>query len=269
MRCSKCQLNKSPEEFHIDRSRSRGRTMHCKLCMSEYGAIYAEREKPAPISDIRHCTKCEEDKPLTEFYKDKSRRDGYTTICKICRCTATATYRAAQPPELIQNQKNAWKKTPAGRACTQRYLDKNKDDLNARKRSRYAANPEAIHTKIHHWRIKNPERAQAIIDRGNAKRLARLKAAPINDFDKTQWLSILELFQFRCAYCHGSFNRLERDHILPLSANGPNTKSNIAPACRSCNSKKGDKILGVDQAELLYRLATGNPLFPPRRRRAS
>lgn len=31
------------------------------------------------------CSKCNETKPLTEFYKDKNCKDGYTGICKACK----------------------------------------------------------------------------------------------------------------------------------------------------------------------------------------
>ena len=33
--------------------------------------------------------------------------------------------------------------------------------------------------------------------------------------------------------------RLEMDHITPLSKGGDHTASNIVPCCRSCNAKKG------------------------------
>ena len=39
------------------------------------------------------------------------------------------------------------------------------------------------------------------------------------------------------------FDRPTRDHVIPISKGGNNTKENIVPACGSCNSKKKDKIL--------------------------
>lgn len=33
------------------------------------------------------------------------------------------------------------------------------------------------------------------------------------------------------------------DHIIPLSRGGDNTLANVAPACSSCNSSKGNKSL--------------------------
>lgn len=36
----------------------------------------------------------------------------------------------------------------------------------------------------------------------------------------------------------------ELDHIVPISKGGPHTYANTQCACRACNSKKGDKVLG-------------------------
>ena len=33
---------------------------------------------------MKTCNRCEENKPLTEFYKNKSSSDGYKSICKSC-----------------------------------------------------------------------------------------------------------------------------------------------------------------------------------------
>ena len=45
----------------------------------------------------------------------------------------------------------------------------------------------------------------------------------------------------RCAKC-GSQEKLEYDHIIPLSKGGSNTARNIQLLCESCNRKKSDKI---------------------------
>ena len=44
-----------------------------------------------------------------------------------------------------------------------------------------------------------------------------------------------------CVYCAGPFDTI--DHVIPLNRGGDNMKSNLVPACRSCNSSKGQKLL--------------------------
>ena len=241
-RCSKCKKVKPVEMFSTDNSTGDKLYALCKSCVHVYQIDYIAREKPAPASEPRICTQCLVPKPLDDFYQDKSRSDGYSKICKACKCAKRQEYALANP-EKVKADKLAWKKTPAGRALQDRYYTKNKDTLNARKRQRYADDPGKILAKIHAWRIKNPEKAQSIVDRGNAKRAERLANAPINDFTITDWLIMLEAFEYRCAYCGKNSSRLERDHIIPLAKGGAHTASNIVPACRSCNAKKGTRHL--------------------------
>lgn len=39
------------------------------------------------------CSKCNIDKDLGEFHKDKSRKDGYVNICKECKNSYSKQYR--------------------------------------------------------------------------------------------------------------------------------------------------------------------------------
>ena len=49
---------------------------------------------------------------------------------------------------------------------------------------------------------------------------------------------ILALLESPCIYC-GSTEDITVEHRVPLIRGGVHDKSNLAPACRSCNSKKG------------------------------
>lgn len=64
------------------------------------------------------------------------------------------------------------------------------------------------------------------------------------DFKAYQWRELLDAYGHRCAYCGIAFSadiRPTRDHIVALVNGGHHTKSNIVPACQSCNSSKGHK----------------------------
>jgi 5-methylcytosine-specific restriction endonuclease McrA len=163
-------------------------------------------------------------------------------VCKVCRCAKRQEYALAHP-EKVAADKAAWSRTRKGKAANRRSYEKNREATNARIRQRYADNPNKILSKLSAWRIRNPEKAQAIIDRGNAKRAERLANCPINDFTRTDWLLMLAAFEYLCAYCGKNDRCLEMDHVIPLSKGGSHTAPNIVPACRSCNAKKGAKIL--------------------------
>lgn len=55
---------------------------------------------------------------------------------------------------------------------------------------------------------------------------------------------VLEKWRHQCAYCHKTGVPLELEHIIPKSRpDGSNRVSNLAPACRPCNDKKGTRTV--------------------------
>ena len=94
-------------------------------------------------------------------------------------------------------------------------------------------------------KYRNTEKGKANNQRGKSKRRTREKGM-INTLTAGEWINILKKYKFRCAYCGKEFtlfNRETRDHVIPISKGGDNTKENIVPACRSYNAKKNDKII--------------------------
>ena len=77
---------------------------------------------------MKTCTKCNQSKPLTEFSKDKQKRDGFRSICKPCnreiaklwelRTKETRAERAkiwqAANRTLINNKTKEWRQSGSG-----------------------------------------------------------------------------------------------------------------------------------------------------------
>lgn len=57
----------------------------------------------------KKCCRCKEIKPLTDFYKDKNRKSGYTNECKSCRKVAQQRWQKANP-EKTREQARKWRK---------------------------------------------------------------------------------------------------------------------------------------------------------------
>lgn len=72
-----------------------------------------------------------------------------------------------------------------------------------------------------------------------ARRLA-LYGTTVNRLTLKQWGEIQARYQYRCAYCQQE-KPLTQDHIVPVSKGGFHTHINVIPACRSCNSSKGNR----------------------------
>lgn len=99
-----------------------------------------------------------------------------------------------------------------------------------------AAHPEQINETRRKSYAEDPSKPQA----NCAAYRARKKNAPRCDFTAEQWKAMQEAYNHCCAYCgKRAKGHLTQDHITPLSRGGSHTLSNIVPACRSCNSKKG------------------------------
>lgn len=57
-------------------------------------------------------------------------------------------------------------------------------------------------------------------------------------FTWAEFMRIARKFDFCCAYCGVKPERLDPDHVVPLSRGGSNAPSNLLPACFMCNSSK-------------------------------
>lgn len=62
---------------------------------------------------------------------------------------------------------------------------------------------------------------------------------------------ILERDRYRCRYC-GGWENIGIDHIHPVSRGGSNDDENLVACCRSCNSRKSNKLLSeIENMELM------------------
>lgn len=108
-------------------------------------------------------------------------------------------------------------------ACNRNYL------------RRYAkANSTSQVAKVRQWRMENPLR--------RSEHTAQERAAAWGAPGFFSWATALEIYGSRCAICDID-GPLSVDHIVPLSKGGPNWQFNIQPLCKSCNSRKSNKIL--------------------------
>lgn len=95
-----------------------------------------------------------------------------------------------------------------------------------------------------HWRQKRYAADSKLREQAlnySRKRKALRRAAPINDLTIKDWESSLSNFNNECAYCGKTERSLQQEHIKPISRNGSNTKTNVVPACVSCNQNKKAK----------------------------
>lgn len=116
------------------------------------------------------------------------------------------------------------------------YRESNPETCLVAQRAWREENPDLASAGRRSWRTRNPEAMKVQRHRRRARQHAG------GDLTTAEWLDVLEEFDHRCAYCQAQ-GELHMEHMTPLSRGGRHTKSNVVPACPSCNLSKGTKTI--------------------------
>lgn len=178
---------------------------------------------------MKHCNKCDQDKPDTEFAKRKTSKDGLHPYCKPCERAYQNSHRQANKARANEQARKSYQK--------------HREERLRQGRERYWANLEE--SREYHRQKANRLRVNYLdrLREAEQRRRDRVAAAPGDGLTKAQWREILENFNHCCAYCLEPCEKLETDHFYPLMKGGAHDVSNIVPACRRCNAIKKDRLI--------------------------
>ena len=181
----------------------------------------------------RRCKKCEEEKSLVEFTKNKNCKYGREYTCRECASTRKLKWSHANPDQHKDNQLT-WRKN-------------NKKRYRASQAKWNARNKEYTAARVKRYRKANPGWMAAQCAK---RRASKLKATP-------SWanLSSIETF-YRDAHAQGKVV----DHIIPLQNKivcGLHVETNLQLLTSSENSRKGNKF---DPASIDNLLRSINPV---------
>jgi len=203
------------------------------------------RPKKIPIDGMK-CTCCGLYQSLDNFPRDKHYASGYKARCKICL-------------NKIRKERRydyKYEHSPKGIANTIKYRSSDKGKLNkANYGKKWSAIPEnrekmreyqlkankTLLRKLSQKRYYETQNGRAKKREKDIRYKSKRRGSIINDFSNAQWLTQIKLQNGRCFYCKNKID-LTIDHIIPVSKGGEHTQSNIVAACKSCNSRKGNKI---------------------------
>jgi len=163
---------------------------------------------------LKRCPECDQVKPLENFAKNKSRKDGRHHQCKAC----LAEYREANRERRLEYNRQ--------------WYGANREQRLEYNRQWREANPEYNRQ----WAKDNPEKRRA----NRARRRARKRQATTEPFTVEDQVRIWGENPV-CVYCR------ERpaehlDHFVPLALGGEHSLTNATwPACAPCNLRKRDK----------------------------
>lgn len=211
---------------------------------------------------MKTCPKCKIEKPIVEFSKDSSQKDGLQSRCKLCNKQYGKAYREANAErkaeynkawreankERVTEYKKAWNKTNAERKAE---YDK----------GWYEANREREAERIKAWQKANPDKCRAY---SQARRALELEALVDNDITVT---GLRELYDDLCFYYLDPLYfdvpfAVHVDHLIPLSKGGEHSWNNVCLACATCNLTKNAKNPLEHLDVTLEELADIAELFP-------
>lgn len=116
------------------------------------------------------------------------------------------------------------------KAHCRKYRRENAEKIREQKR-RYYQEVRKPQDQTPHGRLK---------DRLKKSKRAAMKHGAEATLTLEEWLDVCKRYDYRCAYC-GRRMPLEQDHVVAITKNGPHTKDNVVPACKHCNSSKGNR----------------------------
>lgn len=187
------------------------------------------------------CITCNKEKELSPdfFYKDKRRKSGFNNECKECSIKRTIRNRSKKiknDPEYKKEYNDRERTRMAEKRKCPEFREK---DIES-KRKFYWENKEKINKK---WKKYYHENREMLINKN--RELMSERREILSTFTSDQWEDAKNYFDNKCAYCNTGETELTRDHVIPISKGGYNVRSNIVPACKSCNSSKRDKDMEI------------------------
>jgi 5-methylcytosine-specific restriction endonuclease McrA len=171
------------------------------------------------------CSKCLIEKQETEFHKNRARKSGLHTICKLCNIEKVAIWQKTNKERVLENSRKQYHKD----------IEKSRKNRAARVRKWYAAHPEKGRTAAANWKKANRGRATAY---ENARRARKKQAGIYLILPK----EIERILSSNCKHC-GTRDNISIDHIIPLARGGRHSVGNLQPLCINCNSSKNDRTM--------------------------
>ena len=225
-------------------------------------------------SQVKWCPRCETEKSITDFPKNKSRKEGVGGWCKKCDGKATKKYILNNKEKVVASKKRHYQEN---KEEIRQYNEANKEWRSQYNKERYYKNRdrELERGKIYYRKNKDqiaarlkPYNRQYLQDhkderaayskkyrqskqgrRAMGRAYHKYRALKLNA--KSEAFAPDEIFErdgYICQLCgrktrpdyknynHSLYPNL--DHIVPLSRRGANTRKNTQCLCHQCNVRK-------------------------------
>lgn len=193
-----------------------------------------------PMTD-RTCYHCSETKPLSEFPRKKSSKDGISGMCHVCNRAKVRAWRLANPDKykeanLNWRQNNAERKRKNGREWYQNNRDRHK----ACGRAWAQQNRDKTRKALREWSQRNPDKVLAAV---NKRRTALMNRCGLLTPEKEAQILAIYAEARRLTRETGVPHHV--DHIAPLrgkTVSGLHVPQNLRIMPAFENMSKGAKV---------------------------
>jgi hypothetical protein len=188
---------------------------------------------------LKRCSQCGVEKPLDQFSKNRSNKNGHTSWCKLC-CKIKRDLNRGRGKEY--NKEYYLKNKDKIKARSKKYAESHKEELILYHIDYYKKNPN--YKPNYKKKYMQTPSGRMVQYRSIAKRRAIKKGIECNLTFK-QWEKLIELQENRCVICGKNFtkkNPATKDHIIPVIHDGPFTMENTQAVHKSCNCRKNARI---------------------------
>jgi 5-methylcytosine-specific restriction endonuclease McrA len=173
---------------------------------------------------MKTCPRCGKYKPLSEFHKNKSRKDGVNGWCKLCMSEKLkARYQEKHDHILEQARLYRINNPEKRKLICKNYRQSHREE---RRKNEY---------RLYHTNPKKYLLRKLVVRH-------RKRVSENDGFTATEWEALCKKSDYRCVACKQK-KPLTVDHVIPISQGGSNQIENIQPLCVVCNSKKYNKTI--------------------------
>jgi hypothetical protein len=190
---------------------------------------------------MKSCRVCNINKPLVDFHKTKSNKDGYNNMCKICRKESNKKYQEENKDSIVITQKK-WvsNNIEKVRGIKNKYYQNNKE----KQKDYYRQNKEVIQERRREYASAYKKANRAHFNFKEATRRFTKKQATPNwanlknikvVYEKAKWLEGLTGLKY------------DVDHVIPLQSKdvcGLHVWENLQILEAGLNRSKSNKFNG-------------------------
>lgn len=220
---------------------------------------------------MKKCSGCSVEKDISEFNKNARNKTGYKSNCRECEhiyytkhrekiIAAAKRYDASHREQRLESvRRYGATHKEERREYSKDYRNKNYQVRVQKDREYYTSHKEQVLRSVKTYNQSPQGRLVAAKIRHNRQsRNGRVKCS----LTLEQWNKIIIMQNARCATCGVGFSgecKPTKDHIIPLSKGGGLTFENVQALCKSCNSRKNDK---VDYSKITTWIASAGEFEP-------